>query len=102
MSWHHKENYDLSQEHPRRLAPKGQGHNTVARIQPLVPEVSMVSHYRESRQPLGPLNGQQQQPFYRPEKSYEDSLCRTIPMAAPPQPQQPPLRGEYRPQELSM
>ena len=103
MSWHHKENYDLSQEHPRRQAPKGQGQSTVARIQPLVPEVSVVSHYREARQPLGSLNGQQQHHHqYRYEKSYEDSLCRTIPACAPPQPQQPPLRGEYRPQELSM
>ena len=100
MSWHHKENYDMSQENTRRQAPKGQGQSTVARIHPLVPEVSVVSHYREARQPLGSLNGQQQQ--YRYEKSYEDSLCRTIPACAPPQPQQPPLRGEFRPQELSM
>merc|ERR1712113_1300758 len=75
-----------SQEHPRRQAPKGQGQSTVARMQP-----------------LGSLNGQQQHHHqYRYEKSYEDSLCRTIPACAPPQPQQPPLRGEFRPQELSM
>ena len=93
MSWHYKENYEnLSEIHPRRQPPKGQGQHAVARIQPIVPEVSMVSH----RQPLGVLNGQ------RGEKSYEDSLCRTIPANAPPQPQQPPLRGDFRTQNISM
>ena len=42
------------------------------------------------------MNGQ------RGEKSYEDSLCRTIPAHAPPQPQQPPLRGDFRDQEISI
>ena len=29
MSWHTKENYDLSEYHPRKQLPKGHGQHTV-------------------------------------------------------------------------
>ena len=73
MSWHTKENYDLSEHHPRRKPPNAGNHNMVAQIQPMVPELSVFSlnsNSPGSRKPLRTLNNL--------EKSVEDSLCRTI------------------------
>ena len=43
MSWHTKENYDLSEHHPRRKPPNAGNHNMAAQIQPMVPELSVFS-----------------------------------------------------------
>ncbi len=101
MSWHMKENYDMSEVHPRTLPPKGHGLNAVARVQPMVPEVSMFSNGNSEvrRQPLRSLN--ETPKHSRVEKSVEDSLCRTVPGKKPPLPSQPPMRGDYRSPELS-
>ena len=76
MSWHMKENYEISEIHPRKQPPKGHGQNNLARVQPMVPEVSQFS---TSRPPFRAINGEN-----------EDSLCRTILSKQPPQPQIPP------------
>jgi len=91
MSWHTKENYDLSEYHPRKQLPNGHGQHTIARVQPMVPEVSVFSQTSNSggsRRPLRTVNN-----F---EKSVEDSLGRTIPSKKAPMPHQPPIRGEFR------
>lgn len=100
MSWHTKENYEVSEVHPRMQAPRGHGLNGVARVQPMVPEVSVFSHpstteSRLHRQPLTPTNG-------RRERSVEDSLCRTIPLKKAPRPQQPPMRADFRASEIEV
>ena len=63
----------------------------IARVQPMVPEVSVFSQTSNSggsRRPLRTVNN-----F---EKSVEDSLGRTIPSKKAPMPHQPPIRGEFR------
>ena len=63
----------------------------IARVQPMVPEVSVfsqTSNSEGSRRPLRTVNN-----F---EKSVEDSLGRTIPSKKAPMPHQPPIRGEFR------
>lgn len=100
MSWHTKENYEVSEIHPRMQAPRGHGLNGVARVQPMVPEVSVFSHTSEPRvvnhhrQPLTPTNGR------RCERSVEDSLCRTIPLKKAPNPHQPPMRADFRASDI--
>ena len=51
----------------------------------------------EVRQPLGIVNRTPN----RREKSIEDSLCKTVPNKRPPQPQDQPLRGQFKPPEIS-
>ena len=89
MSWHHtKENYDLSEHHPRRKPPNAGNHNMVAQIQPMVPELSVFSlnsNSPGSRKPLRTVTNL--------EKSVEDSLCRTIHSKKTPMPHQLPIQG---------
>jgi hypothetical protein len=88
MSWHTKENYDISEHHPRRKPPNAGNHNMVAQIQPMVPELSVFSlnsNSPGSRKPLRTLTNL--------EKSVEDSLCRTIHSKKTPMPHQLPIQG---------
>ena len=88
MSWHTKENYDLSEHQPRRKPPNAGNHNMVAQIQPMVPELSVFSlnsNSPGSRKPLRTLTNL--------EKSVEDSLCRTIHSKKTPIPHQLPIQG---------
>jgi len=87
MSWH-KENQDLSEWTPRKQPPGPSGH-TVARVQPLIPDE--LSFHQNSRKPLSTLN-----------TAHDSFLSKTIPAKLPPQPQQPPLKDDFRaPSELS-
>ena len=77
----------------------------VARVHPMVPEVSVFSHYSnpESRQPLRPVNEAPSKSRLRnAEKSRtEDSLCRTVPIKKPPRPEMPPVRLDFKPSDIS-
>ena len=88
MSWHTKENYDLSEHHPRRKPPNAGNHNMIAQIQPMVPELSVFSlnsNSPGSRKPLRTLTNL--------EKSVEDTLCRTSHSKKTPMPHQLPIQG---------
>ena len=88
MSWHNENYYENSVGNPRKQPPPGPSGHTVATVRPLIPEDLSVFP-QPSRQPLANVNS-------------SDRLSRTIPVNKAPQPQQLPIREDFRsPSELS-
>lgn len=94
MNWQ-KENQD-SELRPRKQPPLGHGVHSIARVQPMVPEVSLYVPPLDNRQPLGNYNGQKRyQQMMESNSNGGDSLCKTVPAVQPPLPQMAPSRAQW-------